>query len=128
MPFADILKIEDIDQRKQAMKYGNVWDFVKHVGGIELDTDMKVGAKDGRKIRYWLYKFPAALPKNDPIFAKDAYYAIYEDSMLGAAEIHMQGVPACKTIAEAFAWKQSDDWYTVTPEQWKDMVLDVDFT
>lgn len=125
MPFADILKIEDIDQRKQAMKYGSVWDFVKYAKGIELDTYTKTGAKDGRKIRYWLYEFPA----NPDMFPNGAKYAIYDDSMLGAADQHMQGVPMeTKTVAEAFAWKQSDDLYTVTPEGWEEMVLDIDFT
>ena len=123
MPFADILKIVDIDQRKQAMKYGNVWDFIKYEKATLIDETVKVGAKDGRKIRYWLYRFPAG-----ELFTKDVHYMIYDDSMLGAASQHMQGVPDCTTVAQAMAWKQSDDLFTVTPAQWSEMVLDADFT
>ena len=122
MPFADILKIVDIDQRKQAMKYGNVWDFVKHNKGKEIDSAIKVGEKDGRKIHYWLYEFPVG-----DLFTKTVHYMIYEDSMLGAAAFHMQGVPPMKTVAEAMAWKQSDELHTVTAEEWEALVLDRDF-
>jgi len=125
MSLADVLKIEDIDQRKQAMRFVNVWDFIKEAKGEEIDTYTKIGAKDGRKIKYWLYEFPA-----DPdLFPKGAKYAIYEDSMVGKAEYHMQGVlMEHNTVAEAFAWKQSDNLYTVTPKQWEELQLDVDFT
>ena len=123
MPFADILKIEDIDQRKQAMKYANVWEFVSYAKGVELDTHTKIGS-DGREIRYWLYRFAAG-----EVFDREVTYAIYDDSMLGAAAQHMQGVPNdCNTVAEAFAWKQSDDLYQVTPQEWLELELDVDFT
>jgi hypothetical protein len=53
---------------------------------------------------------------------------VYDDSMLGAAVQHMQGVPDCKSVAEAMAWKQSDDMFTVSPERWNEMILDVDFS
>ena len=120
MPFDEILKIVDVDQRKQAMKYANVWDFVQYAKGKELDTHTKVGAKDGRKIRYWLYEFPADRDQ----FPNGAKYMIYEDSMLGAAEIHMQGVPLeVTTVPEAMGWKQ---W--ITAKQWDSLVLDRDFT
>jgi hypothetical protein len=121
--FADVLKIEDIDQRKQAMKYCNVWDFVQYAKGKEVDTYTKIG-KDGRKIRYWLYKFSAG-----EIFDRGVTYAIYDDSMVGEAEQHMQGVPnECNTVAEAMAWKQSDDSFTLSPAEWEALELDVHFT
>jgi hypothetical protein len=125
MTFEEVLKIEDIDQRKQAMRFINVWDFVKEAKGKELDTYIKIGAKDGRKIRYWLYEFPA----NADLFPKGAKYMIYDDSMVGAAEQHMHGVlMKHKTVAEAMAWKQSDDLFTLSPQEWEALVLDVDFT
>jgi hypothetical protein len=106
------------------MKYGNVWEFLKFANAKELDTYTKTG-KDGRKIRYWLYEFP----KNKNMFPNGAKYMVYDDSMLGAAEQHMQGVPLDKnTVAEAMAWKQSDDLYTVTPQEWEALELDVHFT
>ncbi len=119
MPFADILAIKDIDQRKQAMKYGSVWDFVKHCNAKEIDTYIKVGS-NGRQIRYWLYKFPATTD----MFPNGAMYAIYDDSMLGAAEQHMQGVPKeCRTVAEAMGWKQY-----ITAVEWEALELDKHFT
>ncbi len=119
MPFADILAIEDIDQRKQAMKYGSVWDFVKHCNAKEIDTYTKVGS-DGRQIRYWLYEFPATTD----MFPNGAMYAIYDDSMLGAAETHAQGVPKeCRTVPEAMSWKQY-----ITAAQWEALELDKHFT
>ncbi len=127
MPFAEILAIKDIDQRKQAMKYGNVWEFIEFGKAKELDTHVKIGAADGRKIHYWLYQFPA----NPDLFPNGATYAVYEDSMLGAAEIHMQGIDPkinAKTVPEAMAWKQSDNLYSLTPEQWEELVLDEHFT
>jgi len=117
MPFSDILSIPDIDQRVQAMKYGDVWEFVKHAKGELLDTHSKFG-KDGREVKYWLYTFPAG-----EIFTEQAYYMIYEDSMTPKEKTHMQGVVKTNTVAEAMAWKQH-----ITPELWTSLVLDVDFT
>ena len=127
MPFEEILAIKDIDQRKQAMKFGEIWEFVKFGNAKELDTYTKKGAKDGRKIRYWLYEFP----KNRDLFPNGATYAIYEDSMLGGAELHMQGIhPSvnAKTVPEAMSWKQSDDLFTLSPQEWEALELDVHFT
>jgi hypothetical protein len=124
MEFAEVLKIEDIDQRKQAMRFVNVWDFIKEAKGVELDTYTKTGL-DGRQIRYWLYQFPA----NADLFPRGAKYMVYDDSMTGAAEQHMQGVlMEHNTVAESMAWKQSSDVYTVTPEQWELLELDVHFS
>jgi len=78
MPFEDILKIADVDQRTQAMRFGNVWDFIKFAKAKELDTYTKTGS-DGRQIRYWLYEFPA----NPDLFPKGAKYMVYDDSMVG---------------------------------------------
>ena len=112
MPFQDILAIVDTDQRTQAMKYGNVWDFIKHAKGEELDKYTKF-RPDTTEVNYWLYKFP----KGD-IFTEDAYFCIYDDLVPGSDKQYMSGVTPCKTVAEAMSWKQSDDQYTVTTEEW----------
>jgi hypothetical protein len=116
MPFQDILAIEDIDQRTQAMRYGNVWDFVKHANGELLDEHTKF-RQDGTPVRYWLYKFP----KGD-IFTEDAYYALYDDLVPGSDKQYMSGVEPCKTVAEAMSFKFSDGEYTLTPETWELLV------
>jgi hypothetical protein len=41
MPFDEILKISDVDQRTQAMKYGKIEDFIKHAKAKLLDTVTK---------------------------------------------------------------------------------------
>jgi hypothetical protein len=116
MPFNEILAIVDIDQRTQAMRYGNVWDFVKHTNAEKLDEYTKFRA-DGSEVRYWLYKFPAG-----EIFREDAYYVIYDDLVPESDKQYMSGVTPCKTIADAMAWKFSNDAYTMTSEHWKTLV------
>jgi hypothetical protein len=124
MTLDEVLKIEDIDQRKQAMRFVNVWEFIKEANGKELDTYTKIG-QDGRQIRYWLYEFPASAD----LFPKGAKYMVYDDSMVGAAEQHMQGVLMIhNTVPEAMAWKQSDDLFTLTPAEWEALELDIHFT
>ena len=116
MPFADILAIEDIDQRTQAMRFGDVWEFVKHAKGELLD---KVGKerRDGTIVEYWLYKFPAG-----DIFTEEAFFAIYNDLVPESTKVYMSGVPECKTVAEAMSWKFSDDLHTLTPEAWLKLI------
>ena len=114
MPFEDILKIEDIDQRTQAMRYGDPLKFFKHVGATEIDTYTKY-TKENKAINYSLYK----IPKGD-IFRTDAYYMLY--LCPSTDKTYMSGVPEFKTVAEAMAWKQSDDFFTVSAEEWKQMV------
>ena len=113
MPFEKILAIEDIDQRTQAMKYGNVWDFVKHVNGELLDKCAKE-RRDGTQVKYWLYKIP-----HGDLFREDAFYVIYDDLVPGSTKQYMSGVEPCKTVAEAMAWKFSDDLYTLAPDEWE---------
>jgi len=115
MPFKEILAIEDTDQRTQAMRFGDVKEFVKHAKAVELDYHEKE-RMDGTKVRYWLYKFPKG-----KIFTEDAYYAVYDDLVPGSDKQYMSGVEPCKTVAEAFAWKFSDDKYTLTPQEWEEL-------
>jgi phage baseplate assembly protein W len=115
MPFADILAIEDIDQRTQAMRFGNVWDFIKHQNATLIDSHTK-DRQDGTPVRYWLYRFP----KGD-IFADDVDYMIYDDLVPGSTKQYMSGVPTSNTVAEAMAWK-----HQTTPGHWAIMQPGID--
>ena len=110
MPFADILKIKDIDQRTQAMKYGDVDEFLKYMKAELVDGYLK-HTPDMDEVKYWLYK----IPKND-VFKTDVFYMIYTDPSTG--EKYMSGVPESKTVAEAMAWKCSDEEYVMSPSDW----------
>ena len=114
MLFEDILKIEDIDQRTQAMRFGDVKQFLAHTKAEQLDSYIKY-RPNGTLINYALYKIKAG-----DIFRTDAYYMIYDCPSTG--HIYMSGVEECKTVAEAMSWKMSDDDYKVTPEQWSEMI------
>ena len=109
MPFQEILQIEDIDQRTQAMRYGNVDEFIKHAKGNLLDSYIKIAA-NGKEVLYKLYKIPAG-----DIFLKDAYYAVYQCP--STDRVYMSGVEPCKTVAEAMSWKH---W--MKPSEWKRLI------
>ena len=109
MPFDKILKIEDIDQRTQAMKYGDVREFLKHSKAELLDEYLKA-KPDGSMVRYQLYKIPQG-----EIFTEDAYYVVYDCPSMD--RVYMSGVPKYDKVADAMAWKQS-----ITAEEWKEMV------
>ena len=116
MPFADIVAIKDIDQRTQAMRFGDVWEFMKLMKGECLDK-MAKERSDGTQVRYWLYK----IPKNDT-FTQDAFFAIYDDLVPGSGKQYMSGVEPCKTVSEAMSWKFSDDVQTLTPAEWLKLI------
>lgn len=113
MPFEEILTIEDIDQRTQAMRFGDVLKFIEHTKGKLLDQYIK-HTPEGEPINYRLYR----IPKGD-IFTIDAYYMIYNDP--STQKQYMSGVNPCKTVAEAMSWKLSTDTHTVTPEEWQNL-------
>jgi hypothetical protein len=120
MPFDEILKISDVDQRTQAMKYGKIEDFIKHAKAKLLDTVTKYRFQDNAPIRYRLYEFPAG-----EIFTETVHYLVYDDTVLLDKKVHMQGVPPYKTVAEAGAWKRSNEVFTVTPEEWSSMIIGI---
>jgi hypothetical protein len=112
MPFKDILAIVDTDQRTQAMRFGDVAEFVKHEKGELLDETTK-NRLDGTVITYSLYKFPKG-----KVFTEDAYYMVYDDLVPGSTKQYMSGVMKSSTVADAMAWKFSSDDYTLTASQW----------
>ena len=106
MPMQDILRIEDVDQRTQAMRFADVDEFVRHADGVSLDKRIKTAA-DGSLVHYNLIRFPAG-----EIFSEDAYYCIFDCPSTGKR--HMEGVEVSSTVAEAMAWAEE-----ITPAQWE---------
>ncbi len=72
MPFEDILAIEDIDQRTQALRFGDIETFITHAKGILIDEVTKLDINT-ELVTWKLYKFP----KGD-IFTMDAYYCLMD--------------------------------------------------
>ena len=105
MPFEKILAIEDIDQRTQAMKFGDPKKFLAHTKAKKLDERMKF-TPDGKPIQYTLYKI-----SRGAIFTEDAYYVLYDCP--STARVYMSGAMPCKTVGEALAWK-----FGITVEEW----------
>jgi len=99
MPFEEILAIKDIDQRTQAMKYGDIAEFLKHTKS-ELLSSKRI-----HRTKYELWK----TPKEAEIFTVDAYHCVYKDPatnltyMSGVApEIGVKG-----DVVEAMGWKRN---------------------
>ena len=94
MPFEKIMAINDIDQRTQAMRYGDVNKFLEHTKSILLDE-----SKRGNK----LYK----IPKEANVFTADTYYLVYSCPSTG--KVYMSGVPKelgeTKNSDNCQAWK-----------------------
>ncbi len=120
MPFADILAIQDIDQRRQALKYGSWEDFTKLCNAEKIDEYIKIDI-NGEKVPYELWKFPfdSSLPSEKRIFNKEVHFARY--LCPSTREYHVKGVPPSKTVAEALSWGMSDEklGLIVSPEDWK---------
>jgi len=118
MQFADILAIEDIDQRRQAIKYGDWNEFVKYQNAQKIDEFVKFDVQ-GRMINYELWKFPYQENEDERIFSKEVYFTRY--LCPSVREWHISGVPEFKTCAEAMAWKMSNDQFSISPEEWKEL-------
>jgi len=121
MPMEEILKIVDIDQRTQAMKFAKTGlrDFYKSQKGEMIDHYVKLDQK-GRPINYELWKIPPG-----EIFNKTVHFAIYNCPSgveRNENKEYSKGVPAFKTVPEALAWGMSDDKHLITPEEWKSLV------
>jgi hypothetical protein len=115
MPFKDILAIKDTEQRTQAMKYSNVWDFLKFTEAKHLDEYQKMRA-DGKEINYYLYKVPAG----KDVFDETSYFTIYDCPSTG--KLYMSGIAPevgkKGNLPEAMAWKFStdvDSWKRLVP-------------
>ena len=96
MPFEEILAIKDIDQRTQAMKYGDKKKFLEHTKSIMLDKSERSGE---------LWK----TPKEAGIFQIDAYHLIYLDPY--TKKEYMSGIEPSIGVKgsadEAMSWKHN---------------------
>ena len=101
MPFQDILAIKDIDQRTQAMKFGDIREFLKHTNSSLLSEVERFRTK------YELWK----TPKEAGIFQIDVYHIILKDPETGLE--YMTGVApevgAKGNADECMAWKRGTD-------------------
>jgi hypothetical protein len=121
MEVKEILKIKDIDQRVQAMKFAKsgLRDFYKSEKGKRIDSLVKLDKK-GRPVKYELWKIPAG-----NTFTKEAYFAIYNCPSAierGEEREYTKGVPPVKTVGEAMAWGMSDDNFTLSEESWRKLI------
>ena len=101
MPFQDILAIKDIDQRTQAMKFGDIREFLVHTKSTLLNEIERFRTK------YELWK----TPKEAGIFTIDAYHIILKDPETGLE--YMTGIApeigAKGNADECMAWKRGVD-------------------
>ena len=121
MLMKDILQIENIDQRIQAMKFckTGIRDFYRSEKGICIDTEIKVSSKN-HIITYELWKIPPG-----EVFSKEVYFAVYScPSSQERGDIHeyTKGVPIFNKIADAMAWGMSNEKQFITGSQWRDLV------
>jgi len=107
-PVQEILAIEDVDQRTQALnpEFRKVEDVVTALKGEKLDSYDKITI-EGEPIHYELYRFPSG-----EVFTEDAYYALFDCPSTGKK--HLEGVEVSKTVPEAMAWREE-----ITVDEWK---------
>ncbi len=122
MAMEDILKIQDIDQRTQAIKYAKngLRDFYKQQKGRKIDEIDKLDIK-GRKVHYELWK----IPKGN-IFSQEVAFVIYDcpsSIERGNKQEYTKGVPVeFNKTAEAIAWGMSSDENQISPEDWQNLI------
>lgn len=95
----EVLAIEDVDQRTQAMRFVDVDALSWHLNARVLDRRVKTAA-DGEMVNYKLLQFPAG-----EVFPEGAYYCVFDCPSTGHR--HMEGVEPASTVAEAMAWRGS---------------------
>jgi hypothetical protein len=120
MPMEEILKIKDIDQRTQAMKFAKngIREFYLSQGGKKIDEIDKLDFKF-RKVHYELWEIPAG-----EIFNKTVHFVVYNcPSALARGENkeYAKGVPEFKSVAKAISWGMGDDENAVSPQDWLKM-------
>ena len=98
MPFEEILAIKDIDQRTQAMRYGDIEKFFEHTKSQMLDKN-----KDGE---LWL------VPQEAGIFTQAAYFLRYWCP--STSREYISGIEPTigqkNSASEARAWKH---WFSL---------------
>src|SRR3990167_8741800 len=119
MPFKDILAIEDVDQRRQAMKYGSWDDFVEYCGAKKIDEYSKMDI-NANPVHYELWEFPFQKNEDKRVFTKTVHFARYDCP--STRDKMVKGVPDVKTVAEAMAWGMSTDENILSPFDWMRLV------
>ena len=118
MKMEDILKIKDIDQRTQAMKFASsrIRDFYLSQKGKMTDEVFKLDVK-GRPVKYQLWKIPQG-----EVFNREVAFVLYDcpsSIERGEKQEYASGVPVeFNSVAEAMAWKMSDNELPMTVEEW----------
>ncbi len=109
MPTEECLKITDIDQRIQAIKFAKTGlrDFYQQQGGKKVDEIDKLDSKM-RVVHYELWKIPAG-----KIFNQEVAFAIYDcpsSIERNEKQEYSKGIPVeFNDVASALAWGMSDD-------------------
>ena len=110
MTIKEIMAIDDIDQRTQAMKYAPIEELLSL--GKEVDT-YKKHTLDGQEVNYRLIRF-------DDLFPVKAWYAVY--NCPSTQKLYMSGIDpeigAKEDIKLAMAWKsqiQVEDFINSIP-------------
>jgi len=115
MSFEEILRIVDVDQRNQALRFVGDKErdkFLEHTKAVVVEERKKLSPK-GKIVYYRLYE----IPKGD-IFANNVKVMWYTCPSTGMS--NFSGVPyEMKTVAEAMAWKGSNDFSQITAEDWE---------
>jgi len=102
----EILKIENVDQRRETLKRLGVENLVKQLGGKIIDTDYT--SKFGVVSRYELLQLDLGLESGVAHFLK------MNNPSIDA--IHVEGVPReCFTVQEAINWRR----YGTKTKQWQ---------
>jgi hypothetical protein len=109
IPFEKILAIVDVDQRTQAMRFGDVRKFLEHTKSEQLDKYEKM-RPDGKIVHYELHRIPAG-----EIFRETAYYVIYDCP--STDRVYMSGVEKADNVPQAMAWK-----FQTTEDAWKRLI------
>ena len=120
MPMEEILKIEDIDQRTQAIKFSKngVRDFYKLQDGMKID-EMDKMTPDKKLVHYELWK----IPKGE-VFTKEVHFMLYEcpsAKKKGETKEYTKGVPAFTKVEDAMSWGMSSDNVVITPADFLSM-------
>ena len=121
MSMDEILKIEDIDQRMQAMKFAKtgIREFYLSQHGKKIDEINKLD-KENRIVHYELWEIPSG-----DVFNQIVHFMLYDcpsAQARGEKREYAKGVPPFKTCAEAMSWGMSDDVYQLTSKEWKQMI------
>ncbi len=105
MPMSEIMAIVDVDQRTQAMKYGDFHEFAKLQKATLIDSHVKYDINNV-PVNYELWQFP----KGD-LFTKDVHFMWYQCP--STRNEYTSGVWESKSVAEAMARKQG-----ISEEMW----------